>query len=107
MAENGSKESSKLLLAGTDDALLLLLMPNGSIPDEVVPQAVEVDEVLLTVSQFVPKGSTSLLAVLDVAVLPKGSPEVTLAPKAADTGAVNGSSWFLNGSAPSRSNGSP
>ena len=112
LAEKGSKESSRLLLTGTL-AALPLPMPNGSMPAELVPQAVDVDEVLLTVSQLLPKGSTAAAeteAVVTVEALGelKGSaPGVTLAPKAADTGAVKGSSWFLKGSAPSRSNGSP
>lgn len=112
LAEKGSKESSRLLLTGTL-AALPLPMPNGSMPAELVPQAVDVDEVLLTVSQLLPNGSTAAAeteAVVTVEALGelKGSaPGVTLAPKAADTGAVKGSSWFLKGSAPSRSNGSP
>ena len=113
LAEKGSKESSRLLLTGTL-AALPLPMPNGSMPAELVPQAVDVDEVLLTVSQLLPNGSTPAAAETEAVVtvealgeLKGSAPGVTLAPKAADTGAVNGSSWFLKGSAPSRSNGSP
>ena len=74
--------------------------------------AVDVEEVLLTVSQLLPKGSaaaeTEVVATDEALGELKGSaPGVTLAPKAAETGAVKGSSWFLNGSAPSRSKGSP
>ena len=111
-AENGSNESSKLLLRGTTGAPI----PNGSVAPQASFVTVVDDEVLLLKFQFVPNGSVAA-ASLEGIFEAKGSPnavdvdEVLLAvspnvPNADDIGAVNGSSFVPNAADTGAVNGS-